>query len=89
MNANLPSAAAYLVQMLEGLLIEAERWSEDFDLLRGNLAACARVMDAYVAWLLAQHRPLDAYSALRYIRPAFFMRLSRLTSLQAFLGLNP
>lgn len=67
---------AYSVQMLEGLLVEAERWSEAFEFLRGNPAACARVMDAYVAWLLAQHRPLDAYRALRCTSSAYQMQMS-------------
>ena len=67
---------AYSVQMLEGLLVEAERWSEAFELLKGDPAACARVANAYVAWLLAQHRPLDAYRTLRCTSSAYQMQMS-------------
>ena len=53
-------------QALEGLLVETERWEEAFQLLRGDLQATQRVLEAYAAWLVAQRRGNDAYKVLRY-----------------------
>ena len=53
-------------QVLEGLLVETERWEEAFQLLRGSQQATQRVMEAYAAWLVAQGRGTDAYKVLRY-----------------------
>lgn len=52
--------------MLEGLLVETERWDEAFELLKDSPEAIERVLDAYTAWLLAQGRSHEAYRALRY-----------------------
>ena len=53
-------------QVLEGLLVETERWEEALQLLKGSPQAMQRVLEAYAGWLVAQHRDEDAYKVLRY-----------------------
>ena len=55
-----------MCQVLEGLLVETERWREAFQLLKASPQATQRVLEAYAAWLVEQGRGEDAYNALRY-----------------------
>jgi len=55
------------VQMAGKFLVEAERWDEAFEVLSKSPGAVGCVLDAYIPWLLKQHRAQDAYRALRYL----------------------
>ena len=56
-----------ILQMIGKLLVEAERWDEAFEVLSNSPQAVNWVLDAYIPWLLKQHRAQDAYRALRYL----------------------
>ena len=56
-----------LLQMAGKLLVEAERWDEALEVLSNSPEAVDCVLDAYIPWLLKQHRAQDACRALRYL----------------------